>query len=218
MPVNRRSLLTSALLALAARRLPLPAWIAPALAETPAQGKKWQHGISLYGELKYQSGFKQFDYVNAKAPKGGTARLVAIGTFDNFNSIVAGVKGSLAAGTDLFSETLAVGSLDEISSAYGLIAEAVSYPADFSSASYRLRAEAKWHDGTPITPDDVIFSFDASKKYSPQQASYFRHVTKVEKTGDREVTFTFNGPGNHELPQIIGQLSILCKAWWDRHR
>ncbi|MFZ0426055.1 MAG: extracellular solute-binding protein [Xanthobacteraceae bacterium] len=215
MPVNRRSLLSSALLALTARGLPLPAWIAPALAETPAQGKKWLHGISLYGELKYPSGFKQFDYVNAKAPKGGIARLVAIGTFDNFNSIVAGVKGSLAAGTDLFSETLAVGSLDEISSAYGLIAEAVSYPADFSSASYRLRAEAKWHDGTPITPDDVIFSFDASKKYSPQQASYFRHVTKVEKTGDREVTFTFDGPGNHELPQIIGQLSVLSKAWWE---
>jgi microcin C transport system substrate-binding protein len=215
MPVNRRSLLSSALLALTARGLPLPAWIAPALAETSVPGKKWLHGISLYGELKYPSGFKQFDYVNAKAPKGGTARLVAIGTFDNFNSIVAGVKGSLAAGTDLFSETLAVGSLDEISSAYGLIAEAVSYPADFSSASYRLRAEAKWHDGTPITPDDVIFSFDASKKYSPQQASYFRHVTKVEKTGDREVTFTFDGPGNHELPQIIGQLSILSKAWWE---
>jgi microcin C transport system substrate-binding protein len=215
MPVNRRSLLTSALLAVTARGLPLPAWITTALAETSTQEKKWRHGISLYGELKYPSGFKQFDYVNAKAPKTGTARLVAIGTFDNFNSIVAGVKGSLAAGTDLFSETLAVGSLDEISSAYGLIAEAVSYPADFSSASYRLRAEAKWHDGKPITPDDVIFSFDASKKYSPQQASYFRHVTKVEKTGDREVTFTFDGPGNHELPQIIGQLSILSKAWWE---
>jgi microcin C transport system substrate-binding protein len=215
MPVNRRSLLTSAALAVTARGLPLPAWIAPALAETPAPEKKWLHGISLYGELKYPPGFKQFDYVNAKAPKGGTARLIALGTFDNFNSLVAGVKGSLAAGTDLFSETLTVGSLDEISSAYGLIAEAVSYPADFSSASYRLRAEAKWQDGTPITPDDVIFSFDASKKYSPQQASYFRHVTKVEKTGDREVTFTFDGPGNHELPQIIGQLVVLSKAWWE---
>src|SRR5271166_1907894 len=99
MPVNRRSLLTSALLAVTARGLPLPAWITPALAETPAQEKKWLHGISLFGELKYPAGFKQFDYVNAKAPKGGTARLIAVGTFDNFNSMVAGVKGSLAAGT-----------------------------------------------------------------------------------------------------------------------
>jgi microcin C transport system substrate-binding protein len=211
MPVNRRSLLTSALLAVAARGLPLPAWIAPALAEE----KKWRHGTSLFGELKYPAGFKQFEYVNAKAPKGGTARQVAIGTFDNFNSVVAGVKGSLAAGIDLVYETLAVGALDEASSEYGLLAEAMSYPDDYSSATYRLRAEAKWHDGTPITPDDVIFSFEAWKKYDPQRSAYFRHVTKVEKSGDREVTFTFDGPGNRELPQIVGQLVILPKAWWE---
>jgi microcin C transport system substrate-binding protein len=215
MPVNRRSLLTSALLAVTARPLPLPQWIAPALAETATSEKKWRHGTSLYGELKYSAGFKQFDYVNAKAPKGGTARQIALGTFDNFNSVVAGVKGSLAAGTELLNESLAINSLDEISSAYGLLAEAVSYPADYSSVSYKLRAEAKWHDGTPITPDDVIFSFDAWKKNSPQQSAYFRHVTKVEKIGDREVTFTFDGPGNRELPQIVGQLVVLSKAWWE---
>ena len=101
-----------------------------------------------------------------------------------------------------------------MSSEYGLIAEAVSYPDDFSAASYRLRAEAKWHDGSPITADDVIFSFNAWKKYSPQLAAYYRHVVKVEKSGDREITFTFDGPGNRELPQIVGQLSILPKLWW----
>ncbi len=105
-------------------------------------------------------------------------------------------------------------SLDEVSSEYGLLAEAMSYPDDYASVSYRLRSEAKWQDGTPVTPDDVIFSFDAWKKNSPQQSAYYRHVTKVEKTGEREVTFTFDGPGNHELPQIIGQLTVLCKAWW----
>jgi microcin C transport system substrate-binding protein len=215
MPVNRRSLLTSALLAATARRLPFPDWVSPALAEAPAQEKKWRHGISLFGELKYPTGFKQFDYVNAKAPKGGTVRQIALGTFDNFNSVVAGVKGSLAAGTDLTLESLAVASLDEVSTEYGLLAEAVSYPEDYSSATYRLRAEAKWHDGTPVTPDDVIFSFDAWKKNSPQQSSYYRHVVKVEKTGDREVTFAFDGPGNRELPQIIGQLTVLSKAWWE---
>jgi microcin C transport system substrate-binding protein len=95
--VNRRSVLKSALLAMAARRLPLPDWIGPALAED----KTWRHGLSLYGDLKYQPGFKQFEYVNAGAPKGGTARQIAIGTFDNFNTAVAGVKGSLATGVDL---------------------------------------------------------------------------------------------------------------------
>ena len=91
----------------------------------------------------------------------------------------------------------------------------MSYPDDFSSASYRLRAEAKWHDGKPVTPDDVIFSFNAFKKHSPQLAAYYRHVVKVEKTGDREVTFTFDSPGNRELPQIVGQLIVLPKHWWE---
>jgi ABC-type oligopeptide transport system substrate-binding subunit len=86
-----------------------------------------------------------------------------------------------------------------------LLAEAVSFPPDFSSATYRLREQAKWHDGTPVMPDDVIFSFDAYKKYSPQQSAYYRHVTTVEKTGVREITFTAYAPGNRELPRIIGE-------------
>ena len=201
------------MLALAARRLPLPAWITRAEAEEAKSG--WRHGVSLYGDLKYPSGFKNFTYVNANAPKGGAARQTAIGTFDNFNMVVAGVKGSLVTGIELIYDTLLVASLDEVSSEYGLIAEAVSYPEDFSSATYRLRAEAKWHDGKPVTPDDVIFSFNAFKKLSPQLGSYYRHVVKVEKIGDREIAFTFDAPGNRELPQIIGQLTILPKAWWE---
>ncbi len=210
--MNRRSLLKTALLAIAAQRLPLPAWIKPALADDKAP--VWRHGVSTFGDLKYPAGFKQFDYVNGAAPKAGSVRQIALGTFDNFNPVIADVKGSIAAGTELVYETLSVQSLDEVSSGYGLLAEAVSYPADFSSASYRLRAEAKWHDGTPVTPDDVIFSFEAFKKYSPQLGAYYRHVTKVEKIGERELTFTFDGPGNRELPQIIGELTVLPKAWW----
>jgi microcin C transport system substrate-binding protein len=219
--VNRRSLLKSALLATAATRLALLNWINPAQAQAPAAApaatpaKNWVHGTSLYGELKYPAGFKQFDYVSAKAPKGGTARQIALGTFDNFNSVVAGVKGSLAAGIDGIYDTLSVAPLDEVSSEYCLLAESMSYPADYSSASYRLRAEAKWHDGKPVTPEDVIFSFNASKKYSPQQSAYYRHVAKVEKTGDREVTFTFDAPGNRELPQIVGQLTVMPQHWWE---
>jgi microcin C transport system substrate-binding protein len=209
--VNRRSVLKTLLLALAAKQLPLPEWIKPAL----AQQKTWLHGLSLYGDLKYPAGFKQFDYVNANAPKTGVARQIALGTFDNFNNVIAGVKGSLAAGIDLIYEPLAVASLDEVSAAYGLIAEAMSYPPDFSSATYRLRPQAKWHDGTPITPQDVVFSFDTFKKNSPQSSAYYRHVTKAEQTGDHEVTFIFDGPGNRELPQIVGQLQVLPKAWWE---
>jgi microcin C transport system substrate-binding protein len=211
--VNRRSLLKSALFALAAKQLDFPDVISVAHAQQ--QEKKWRHGLSLYGELKYAPGFKQFDYVNAKAPKAGTARQIALGTFDNFNTAIAGVKGSLAAGIQQIYETLLASSLDEVSTGYGLLAEAVSFPSDFSSVTYRLRPEAKWHDGTAVTPADVIFSFNAFKKYSPQMSAYYRHVSKAEQTGDHEVTFTFDAPGNRELPQIVGELSVLPKHWWE---
>jgi len=210
--MNRRSLLTSALLVPAVRWLPLSAWTSRA--EAAATSPAWRHGVSHFGDLKYPSGFKQFDYVNASAPKGGAARLIVLGTYDNFNMVVAGVKGTLFAGIGLIHDTLLVPALDEVSSEYGLLAEAVSYPDDFSSATYRLRAQAKWHDGKPVTPDDVIFSFNAFKKFSPQAAAEYRHVVKVEKTGDREITFTFDGPGNPALPKIVGHLTILPKEWW----
>jgi len=185
--------------------------LAPALAADPV----WRHGLSLFGELKYPPGFARFDYVNPNAPKGGTVRQIAFGTFDNFNVAVAGVKGTIAQGIDLIYDTLLVPSLDEVSTEYGLLAESVSYPDDFSSVTYRLRANARWHDGQPVTPDDVIFSFDTFKQNSPQYAAYYRHVMKAEKTGDRDVTFTFDQPGNRELPQIVGQLTILPKHWWE---
>ena len=209
--MNRRSLLGSILLAVAARPLTWSRSIGAALADD----KNWRHGVSLFGDLKYPAGFRHFDYVNADAPKGGTIREAAYGTFDNFNRVVADVKGSLAAGIDLIYETLLVSSLDEVASGYGLLAEAVSFPADFFSATYRLREQAKWHDGTSVMPDDVIFSFEAFKRYSPQLSAYYRHVTKAEKTGDREVTFTVDAPGNRELPLIIGELTVLPKQWWE---
>jgi microcin C transport system substrate-binding protein len=213
--MNRRSLLTSALLVVAARRLPLPAWTNRAEAKEKTASLVWRHGVSRFSDLKYPSGFKQFDYVNPNAAKGGTAWQIALGTYDSFNMVVAGIKGTLAIGIDLIYETLLLPALDEVSSEYGLLAEAVSYPDDFSSASYRLRAEAKWHDGKPVTPDDVIFSFNAFDKLSPQAAADHRHVVKVEKTGDRDITFTFDGPGNRQLPQILGHLTILPKEWWE---
>jgi microcin C transport system substrate-binding protein len=180
-----------------------------------AQDRQWRHGLSLFGDLKYPEHFKQFDYVNANAPKGGTARELALGTFDNFNPVVAFVKGSLAAGIGLVYDTLLASALDEVTGAYGLLAEAVSYPDDRSSVTYRLRAEAKWHDGAPVTPDDAIFSFEAYKKHSPYHSAYYRHVVKIEKTGDRDITFTFDGPGNRELPQIVGELTVFPKHWWE---
>ena len=214
MRLSRRSAIRSGLLAAAAPfldRLGLPSFGTAASAQQP----EWLHGLSLFGELKYSPGFKHFDYVNPQAPKGGAARLIAFGTYDNFNLAVAGVKGSLAAGLTFLYNQLMADSLDEVSTEYGLLAEAVSHPPDFSSVTYRLRTAAKWHDGKPVTVEDVIFTLAMFKKHHPQYAAYYRHVTKAEKTGERDVTFTFDGPGNRELPQIVGQLYVLPKHWWE---
>jgi microcin C transport system substrate-binding protein len=180
-----------------------------------AQENSWLHAVSLFGKLKYPAQFAHFDYINPHAPKLGSVRQGAFGTYDNFNVVVAGWKGDLAAGIDLVHESLLTPSLDEVSAEYGLIAEAVSYPPDFSSVAFRLRAQARWHDGRPITPQDVIFSFQAFKTHSPQLSAYYRHVSKAEVTDEREVTFTFDGPGYRELPLIVGQLTILPKHWWE---
>ena len=187
----------------------------PAISAAQAQSAPaMRHALSLFGDVKYPAGFKHFDYVNPAAPKGGVVRQIAVGTFDNFNMVVAGVKGSLGAHGEIF-ETLTTSSLDEVSTQYGLLAEAMSHPDDFSSVTYRLRAQAKWHDGRPVTPEDVIFSLNALKTYHPFYSAYYRHVTKVEKSGERDVVFTFDAPGNRELPQIIGQLTVLPKHWWE---
>jgi microcin C transport system substrate-binding protein len=216
--LSRRTLLRSGAAALATPAISLSPLALPPLAhadDKTSPDKAWRHGLSLFGELKYPAGFPQFDYVNPQAPKGGAVRVSAFGTFDNFNLVVAGVKGSLAGGIDLIFDTLMVPSMDEVATGYGLLAEGVSHPPDFSSATYRLRANARWHDGKPVTPEDVIFSFEAFKQYHPQLSAYYRHVTKAEKTGEREVTFTFDSPGNRELPQIVSELNVLPKHWWE---
>jgi microcin C transport system substrate-binding protein len=175
----------------------------------------WRHALSLFGDIKYPADFKQFDYVNPSAPKGGVAQMISIGTFDNFNIAVAGIKGSLAPAATLIYETLMTKSQDEVATEYGLLAEAAVHPDDFSWVTYRLRKEARWNDGKPVTPDDVIFSINILKQYSPMYASYYRHVVKAEKAGERDIKFTFDGPGNRELPTIVGELLVLPKHYWE---
>lgn len=172
----------------------------------------WRHALSLVGTPKYPPGFEHFNWVNPEAPKGGPVRIHAIGTFDSLNQFP--VKGSPAAGLGLIYDSLMAGSPDEPSTEYGLIAEAASYPADYSSVTFRLRREARFHDGEPVKPEDVIFSFETIKKVSPNWAFYYKNVVGAEKTGAHEVTFRFDVKGNRELPQIMGQLTVLPKHYW----
>jgi len=214
MKLTRRTVIRASAATLAAPALGAlgAASFAPlAAARQPA----WRHGLSLFGAPKYPADFKHFDYVNPAAPQGGMVRQIAVGTFDNFNQVVSGVKGSLANGLELVMESLTTPAMDEVSTDYGLLAEAVRYPQDRTSVTYRLRAHAHWQDGKPVTPEDVVYSLEVWKKNSPQLAAYYRHVRKAQKSGERDVTFIFDGPGNRELPQIVGQLVVLPKHWWE---
>jgi microcin C transport system substrate-binding protein len=188
---------------------PPPANSAPAAAAAP----KRHHALSLVGDPKYGPDYDHFDWVNPNAPKGGTLHGFVEGSFDNLNAFT--MRGVPAQSTGLMYDSLLASSPDEPSTEYGQVAEWVSYPDDYSSVTFGLRPEARWHDGKPITPEDVIFSLGALKKAHPQYAFYYKNVVKAEKTGDREVTFTFDSKGNRELPQIVGQLTVLPKHFWE---
>ena len=186
----------------------------PAASNTPVTA----HGLSIYGDLKYPPGFAHFDYVNPDAPKGGDVRLSAVGTFDNLNPYI--LKGVAAAGVGLTFQTLLSDAQDEASAAYGLIAESVTTPPDRSWVIFNLRPEAHFNDGSPITPDDVVYSFETLRsKGHPFFRAYFASVKSVEKLNQHQVKFAFNPGNNRELPFIIGNgLPILSKAFFEKNQ
>ncbi len=175
-----------------------------------AQDRQFRHALTLFDDVKYGPDFKNFDYVNPAAPKGGRLRLSAVGSFDSLNPYT--FKGDPGPATT--NETLLTSALDEPSTEYGLVAESVWFPEDWSSVVYRLRPEARFHDGQPMAPEDVIWSMQALRDSHPFYNSYYKNVTTVEKTGAHEVTFTFSQKGNRELPLITGQIPVLPKHWW----
>lgn len=171
------------------------------------------HGLSLFGELKYPADFKNFDYVNPDAPKGGTMKFAAIGTYDTLNPFT--VKGVSAAGILRIFDPLMAASEDEPGAEYGLIAETAAVAPDKLSVLYTLRKEARFHDGSPITPDDVVWTFDTLRsKGNPIYRSYYGDVTKVEPEGERGVRFQFKSADNRELPEILGEMQVLSKKYW----
>ncbi|MHA1158034.1 MAG: extracellular solute-binding protein [Alphaproteobacteria bacterium] len=179
-----------------------------------AEPGQWIHATSLLDDPpKYAEGFAHFDYVNPEAPKAVRVRMSDTGTFDSLNFVPP--RGATPLGLGLIYDSLMTSSMDEVSTEYGLLAEALTFPDDFSSVTYRLRAGATWHDGTPVTAEDVVFSFNVLTEHNPSQAFYYRHVAEAAITGEREVTFTFDQTGNRELPHIVGQLLVLPKHFWE---
>ena len=187
--------------------LALPSW-------ARAQEVAPSHGVAMHGDLKYGPDFQHFDYVNPNAPKGGTVTFSAVGSFDSFNPYI--IKGDPAVGITLLYESLTTQSLDEPFSEYGLLAESIEMPEDRSWVAFTLRPEARWHDGKPVTVEDVIWSLETLReKGAPFYRYYYKNVKSVDAAGERRVKFTFDQTINRELPLIIGQLPILPKHYFE---
>ena len=201
--MNIKPLLLSAALALTIA--------APALAQTPTD--TWSNSFTMGDTAKYPEGFTNFDYVNVGAPKGGVVRMGDMGGFDTFNPILP--KGEVAGGIGLIYETLLAPSLDEVNTYYGLLAQSLRIAPDYGAVTFRMDPSAKWHDGQPVTAEDVVWSFNKAKELNPNQAQYYANVVKAEVTAPGEVTFTFDQTGNRELPLILGQLQVLPQHWWE---
>ncbi len=191
---------------LAAAPLAVPAFPWRAL----AQDRSFTHALTLFSDIKYPADFKQFDYVNGAAPKGGVIRVGVVGSFDSLNPYT--FKGEAAAAAP--AETLMTRSLDEPATQYGLLAGEVWHPEDRSMVVFRLRPEARFHDGSPVTAEDVAWSMMTLKEVNPRMAAYYHNVVKAEVTGAREVTFIFSEKGNREMPSITSELPVLSRAWW----
>ena len=171
------------------------------------------HGVSVFGDLKYGADFSHFDYVNPDAPKGGTLRLWGLDTFETLNPFI--LKGRKEAWNALLFDTLMVRAFDEPDALYGLVAQAVEIPQAGGWVAFRLRPEARFHDGTPITADDVAFTFETLiAKGHPQFRILFRDVAGVEAVDRHKVRFDFK-PGRHrDLPVQLAALPVLSKAYY----
>ena len=157
----------------------------------PAVQTAPSYGISFWGPLKYQEGFAHFDYVNPDAPKGGDVKLASTGGFDSLNPFI--VKGNKAPAIGAVFESLMVGSLDEPYSMYGLVAKDVTVAPDRSYAEFTMRPEARFHDGSPITADDVVFSFNTLKKDGdPMYRINYSLVDSAMKLGDHKVALSIS--------------------------
>ena len=181
--------------------------------ECRGQVVKPSHGVSLYGSPKYPPDFRHFDYVNPDAPKGGSVRIGEVGSFDSLNQYI--VKGNPANWLNLASDSLMVDTRDEPFSSYGLVAESIEVPEDRSWTTFNLRPEARFHDGTPITSDDVEFTLETLSRFGhPRIQSFARNIVAIEKLGAHRVRVVFRPGVNHELPVVIGLFNVLPKHHW----
>ena len=180
------------------------------------QASNIQHGYATFGQLKYPANFKNFGYVNPDAPKGGNIKLGALGTFDTLNPFI--IKGASPAGMMRCYATLLEPACDEVASHYGYVAEKIEIATDQTWVIFHLNPHARFHDGTPITSDDVIFTFEILRTQGqPLYRSYYKAIHKVEKISAYQVKFSFKNHKSRELISILGQVPLLSKAFYEVH-
>ena len=195
-----------------------PALLAALLLAAPLAGAQedvtTSHGLSTFGELKYPEGFSHFDYVNPEAPKGGIYHSWTLGSFDSMTPFTE--KGNPAANTWVVFDSLMTGTLDTLDQMYGLIAESATWPADKSWISFKMRPEARFSDGSPLTAEDVVFTFDMMQNQGQfRYRAYFGGIESVEALGPHEVRFTFvEGAAVRDLLPIVAGTSIFSKAYY----
>jgi len=209
----RRDLLALGALAILAPRPRGARAVVPAGGDRPGEVVR-THALSLLAEPKLPRDFPHWPWVNPDAPKGGEVVLARLGAFDSFNPFI--LRGTADAGVGLIYDTLMAGNPDEATAEYGLLAETVELPADRRGVSFDLREGARWHDGRPVTAEDVVFSFTALRTHGrPLFRAYWADVAEVVAEGPRRVTFRFRTAENRELAQILGDLPVLPKHWWE---
>lgn len=182
----------------------------------PATALAGSYAIAMHGAPRQPAGFTSFDYVNPNAPKGGKVVLGRLGTFDSLNPFI--IKGIPAAGLDLTFDRLLKRGRNEPFTLYGLIAESVETPDDRSSVTFTIRPRARFHDGTPITADDVIFSLKTLReKGRPNHRLFYKQVVRMERLGIRKVKLVFKDASNREMPLIMGLMPILSRKYYQKH-
>jgi microcin C transport system substrate-binding protein len=191
-----------------------------AVIAAPVQASEPEHGLSAFGDLAYPPDFKHFKYVNPDAPKGGTFSLIGWGGVTTFNSLNNYIlKGDAAQGLELLFDTLMTPAADEPDAVYGLVAESADVADDRMSVTFHLRPEAHFADGTALTADDVVFSFDLLKeKGHPIYHQTLQDVVKAEAIDPKTVRYTFKGDLVRDLPLTVATLPIFSKAYYLAHR
>ncbi|MEQ8968271.1 MAG: extracellular solute-binding protein [Azospirillaceae bacterium] len=189
---------------------------APARAQDTGAGRT-SHGVAMHGEPKYPAGFAHLDYANPDAPKGGTLTQAMTGSFDSLNPFI--VKGRTAALVrDYHFPSLMARVWDEPFSLYGYVAESIEMPEDRSWVAFRLNPDARWHDGTPITVDDVIYTVETLRETGlPGYRRNYGRIETITRLGETGVRFELSDEADRETPLIIALMPVIPKAWYEAH-